>query len=124
MLEGFVLIAAYSAHRSDGETAALGIHLIVYCAIAACFAYGLYAMLQPSRGPNSGLTAYKPPPATVISYGKPFLPNSVVEPIASAAPIEPELTTTGCSDARARESQADGYDAVPAAHKQAGQSRS
>lgn len=97
MLEGFVLIAAYSAHRSDGETAALGIHLIVYCAIAACFAYGLYAMLQPSRGPNSGLTAYKPPPATVISYGKPFLPNSVVEPIASAAPIEPELTTTGRS---------------------------
>ena len=50
----------------DALCAALGIHLIVYCAIAACFAFGLYALLQPSRGPNSGLTAYKPPPATVI----------------------------------------------------------
>jgi hypothetical protein len=89
------LIAAYSAHRSDGETAALGIHLIVYCAIAACFAFGLYALLQPSRGPNSG--SYKPPPATVISYGKSFLANSVVEPIAPAAPFEPEPTTTGRS---------------------------
>ena len=91
------MIAAYSAHRSDGETAALGIHLTVYCAIAACFAFGLYALLQPSRGPNSGLTAYKPPPATVISYGRSFLANSVVEPIAPAAPIEPEPTTTGRS---------------------------
>ena len=36
-------------------SAALGIHLIVYCAIEACLAFGLYALLQPSRTPNSGL---------------------------------------------------------------------
>ena len=57
-------------------TAALGIHLIVYCAVGACFAFGLYALLQPSRAPNSGLAAYKPPPGTVVTYGKPFLANS------------------------------------------------
>jgi hypothetical protein len=91
------LIAAYSAHRSDGETAALGTHLIVYCAVGACFAFGLYALLQPSHTPNSGLSAYKPPPGTVVMYGKPFLANSVAEPTAPVAPIEPEPTTTGRS---------------------------
>jgi hypothetical protein len=44
-------------------SAALGIHLIVYCAIGAGLAFGLYALLQPSRTPNSGLALYKPPPA-------------------------------------------------------------
>ena len=42
-------------------SAALGIHLIVYCAIGARLAFGLYALLQPSRTPNSGLALYKLP---------------------------------------------------------------
>ena len=41
-------------------SAALGIHLIVYCAIGARLAFGLYALLQPSRTPNSGLALYNP----------------------------------------------------------------
>ena len=44
------MTAAYSGYRSDGVTAALGIHLIVYCVVGACFAFGLYVLLQPSRG--------------------------------------------------------------------------
>ena len=91
------MIAAYSAHRPDSVTAALGIHLIVYCAVGACFAFGLYALLQPSRAPNSGLAAYKPPPGTVVTYGKPFLAKGVAEPIAPVALIEPEPATTGRS---------------------------
>jgi hypothetical protein len=91
------VIATYSAHRPNGEAAALGTHLIVYCAVGACFAFGLYALLQPSRSFNPGLTAYNPPPGTVVTYGKPFLANGVGEPTAPAASIEPEPTTTGRS---------------------------
>jgi hypothetical protein len=117
------VIATYSAHRPNGEAVALGTHLIVYCAVGACFAFGLYALLQPSRSFNPGLTAYNPPPGTVVTYGKPFLANSVAEPTAPAASIEPEPTTTGSLGARAGP-EADGHAAVPAAHKQAAQSRS
>ena len=88
------MIAGYSEHRPDGVTTALAIHLIVYCAVGACLAFALYALLQPSRTPNSGLEAYKPPPRTVVTYGSPFLPKSVSEPIAPVALSEPESTTT------------------------------
>ena len=57
------MIAAYSAPRPDSVTAALGIHLIVYCSVGACLAFGLYALLQPSRAPNSGL-AVEPRPGS------------------------------------------------------------
>jgi hypothetical protein len=91
------LTAAYSGYRSDGVTAALGMHLVVYCVVGVCFAFGLYALLQPSRGSNPGLAAYEPPPGTVVRYGKPFLMKSVAEPIATVAPIEQEPETTGRS---------------------------
>jgi hypothetical protein len=55
------MIADYPKHP-DGVTAALAIHLIVYCAVGASFAFALYVLLQPSRAPNSGLAAYKPLP--------------------------------------------------------------
>lgn len=74
------MIAAYSAHRPDSVTAALGIHLIVYCAVGACLAFGLYALLQPSRAPNSGLAAYDALPGAVAKYGKPSLATTVAEP--------------------------------------------
>ena len=64
------MIATYPTHRIDSESAALGIHLIVYCAVGAGLAFGLYALLQPSRTPNSGLAIYKPPPAAVVTYAK------------------------------------------------------
>jgi hypothetical protein len=91
------LTAAYSGYRPDGVTAALGIHLVVYCAVGACFAFGLYALLQPSRVANPGVAEYKPPPGAVVRYGKPFLMKGVAEPVAPVAPIEPEPETTGRS---------------------------
>ena len=96
------MIAAYSAHRPDSVTAALGIHLIVYCAVGACLAFGLYALLQPSRASNSGLEAYVP--GALVKYGKPSLPTRVSEPIApfelpiaAVALIDPDPPTTGRS---------------------------
>jgi hypothetical protein len=98
------MIATYSAHSPDTTTAALGIHLIVYCAVGACLAFGLYALLQPSRAPNSGLAANEPPPGAVVKYGKPSLTTGFAEPIAPleqaiapAALIDPEQATTGRS---------------------------
>src|SRR5262245_30564962 len=78
-------MATYSARHPDSVTAALGVHLIVYSAVGACLAFGLYALLQPSRAPNSGLAAYEPPPGTVVKYGKPPTATTVSEPIA---PVE------------------------------------
>jgi hypothetical protein len=82
------MIATYSAHHPDTTTAALSIHLIVYCAVGACLAFGLYALLQPSRAPNSGMAAYEPPPGTVVKYGKPSLATGFAEPIA---PVEQSI---------------------------------
>ena len=97
------MIAAYSTRRIDSESAALGIHLVVYCAIGACLAFGLYALLQPSRTPNSGLAAYKPPTAAV-TYAKRSPATTGAEPIAPVeqpiAPVPPgdlEPVTTGRS---------------------------
>ena len=85
-------------------SAALGIHLIVYCAIGAGLAFGLYALLQPSCTPNSGLAVYKPPPAAVVTYGKRSPATTGAEPIAPVeqriAPVplgDPEPVTTGRS---------------------------
>ena len=84
------MIAAYSTHRIDSVSAALGIHLIVYCAVGACLAFGLYALLQPSRTPNSGLAVYKPPPAAVVTYAKRSPATTGAEPIAPVEqPIAP-----------------------------------
>jgi hypothetical protein len=98
------VIATYPTHRIDSVSAALGIHLIVYCAIGACLAFGLYALLQPSRTPNSGLAVYKPPPAAVVTYGKRSPATTGAEPIAPVeqplAPVplgDPEPVTAGRS---------------------------
>ena len=61
-------MAKYSGAQTDRLEVALAIHLGIYCAAAACFALGFYALLQPSRHPNPGLSAYKAPPAIVVTY--------------------------------------------------------
>ncbi len=61
-------MAKHSRARPDGLEVALAIHLGVYCAAAACFALGFYALLQPSRYPNPGMSAYKAPSAMVVTY--------------------------------------------------------
>ena len=78
--------------------------LIVYCAIGAGLAFGLYALLQPSCTSNSGLAVYKPPPVAVVTYGKRSPATTGAEPIAPVeqriAPVplgDPEPVTTGRS---------------------------
>jgi hypothetical protein len=98
-----------SAHpsriTSDGLDAALGIYLAVYSVAAACFAVGLYALLQPSKSHNPGTAAYNPPPGTVISYVAPA-PTRSPPPSdtdgRSAAATEP-ATTAGLADQAPRD---------------------
>jgi hypothetical protein len=40
---------------------ALAFHFCLYCAVAGCFAFGLYYLMQPTRLAYPGLAAYKPP---------------------------------------------------------------
>jgi hypothetical protein len=54
--------------QTDGLEVALAIHLGIYFAAAACFALGLYVLMQPSRHPNPGLSAYKAPSGMVATY--------------------------------------------------------
>ena len=83
----------YSREQTDGVDAALAISLGVYCAFATCFALGLYALLQPSRHPNSGLAGYKPPPAMVVTY-LPSFRNAVVSKSAALAAAETAKSET------------------------------
>jgi hypothetical protein len=95
-------MAGYPRYQGDGLAGALAIHLCIYCFVGGCFAFGLYELLQPTRSINPGLAAYKPPPATVISYGTsssqaaPSYPVPM-EPVAAAALLTPEPETTGRS---------------------------
>src|SRR5262249_30559435 len=98
------MIAPGSAYRPDGPTAALGIYLVVYCAVGACLAFGLFSLLPPLRVSNFGLAAYAPPPGAVVTYARPSQATRVAEPItpverptARAALIGQEPATTGRS---------------------------
>jgi hypothetical protein len=84
-----------SDQDSDGVAAGLVIHLCLYCAAAACFAFGLYYLMQPTRLVNPGLAAYKPPPRTVIANAVPL--RFEREAITPVARVEPEPETVGAS---------------------------
>ena len=56
---------------NDGLPVALAMHLGIYCAVAVCFAFGVYEFMQPSRIPNPGLAGYKPPPGSVDRHDSP-----------------------------------------------------
>ena len=47
---------------------AIAIHLAVCMLVYGFFGFGFYKMFQSLQFPNPGLAAYKPPPATVITY--------------------------------------------------------
>jgi len=79
---------------------ALGIHLCLYCALAGCLAYGLYALLQPARFANPGVAAYQAPPGTVVTYTLPLRLRNDRALGAAAAPTSPEPETTGLSAGR------------------------
>jgi hypothetical protein len=69
-------------HQDFDLTVALGINLGVYAGIVACFAAGLFWLMQPKVLQNHGLTAYKPPPGTVVIYtDSAWLPPAPSEPI-------------------------------------------
>ena len=54
--------------QSDGLEVAPAILLGLYCAVAGCFAFGLYALHQPTRLSNPSLSVYQFPPATIVTY--------------------------------------------------------
>jgi hypothetical protein len=67
----------------------------MYCAGAACIAFALYYLMQPTRLANPGLAAYKPPPRTVITYAPPLTLER--EALTPAAVVAPEPETVGAS---------------------------
>ena len=88
-------MAKFSQRPNDGVASALGIHLSLYCAVAGCLVLGLYALMQPSRSPNPGLAAYKPPPGTVVNYVAPAQTRERTEAAAAVVILPPEPETTG-----------------------------
>src|ERR1700719_2459120 len=48
--------------------AAIAVYLAVCMLVYGFFGFGFYKMFQSLQFPNPGLAAYKPPPATVITY--------------------------------------------------------
>jgi hypothetical protein len=84
-------------YRIDGTSAAVGIPVAAYMIVLSLFALWFYSLLQPRYTPNPGLAAYKPPPATVISYEMParlLAQHSQAPPLAEIeSPAEEPKTT-------------------------------
>jgi hypothetical protein len=78
------------AIRSDGLAGAIGL-VGVFVSPFAGFAAGLFWLLQPSIADNAGLTAYNPPPGTVVGYAPARPPSQAAEPGAAAAIARHEL---------------------------------
>jgi hypothetical protein len=89
-------MAAVSRQYRDGLPVALAIHLGIYCAVASMVALGVYELMQPTRIPNPGLAAFKPPPATVMTYVPGLVPNPEVTTAAASLQVAPE--TDGVAD--------------------------
>ena len=54
--------------QTEETGVAIAFYLAVCMFVCGLFGFGFYNMFQPRQIPNPGLTAYKPPPATVITY--------------------------------------------------------
>ena len=54
--------------QTEETGVAIACHLAVCMFVYGFFGFGFYNMFQPLQFPNPGLAAYKPPPATVITY--------------------------------------------------------
>ena len=69
---------------------ALGFNVGVYAGIVACFAAGLFWLMQPKVLQNQGLAAYKPPPGTVVIYADPTrVPPPLSEPPETVGMADP-----------------------------------
>ena len=67
----------------------------IYCVVAACFAFGLYGLMQPKRMDNPGLAASKPALGAAINFTSPAW--RLDQPDAMPAAVEPEVETIGAS---------------------------
>src|ERR1700681_4762397 len=54
--------------QTEETEVAFAFYLAVCMFVCGLFGFGFYNLFQPRQFPNPGLTAYKPPPATVITY--------------------------------------------------------
>ena len=82
------------------QTEESGVAIVLYLAVCmfvcGLFGFGFYNLFQPRQFPNPGLTAYKPPPATVITYaatakfayGEPAPSETATEEPSHGAPDE------------------------------------
>ena len=59
---------APSLIQTKNTSAAIATYAIICASIYGLLAFGFHTLMQPMRIPNIGLLAYKPPPATVITY--------------------------------------------------------
>jgi hypothetical protein len=65
----------------------LPIYGALCCLGVAAFAVWMYGLLQPTSAHNPGLSAYKPPPATIVGYGPAaILPASSREALTVVEP--------------------------------------
>jgi hypothetical protein len=72
--------------QSDGLEVAPAILLGLYCAVAGCFAFGLYALHQPTRLSN---------PRTIVTYARSPRLSDAPQPIPLVEAAAPEPETTG-----------------------------
>jgi hypothetical protein len=77
-----------SRNKNSGLVAGVGFCLGVYVVLAV----GFHWVMQPTVFKNSGLAAYKPPPATVVVYSEaPFVPPVPSEQLAPARSEPPSV---------------------------------
>ena len=82
--------------QTEKTGVAIAYYLAVCMFVCGLFGFGFYNMFQPRQFPNPGLTAYKPPPATVITYagtakfayGEPAPSETATEEPSHGAPDE------------------------------------
>ena len=80
-----------SREQAHGSSAGLAFYVGIYCAVAVGLVLGFIALFEPTRLTNPGLSAYKPPPRTVIADVPPSRPQHPPQPIVLAQEPEPEL---------------------------------
>ena len=76
----------YSQTKESGVVIAF--YLAVCMFVCGLFGFGFYNLFQPRQFPNPGLTAYKPPPATVITYAATAPSETATEEPSHGAPDE------------------------------------
>jgi hypothetical protein len=75
---------------------AIATYTAVCALVFGLLAFSFYKLMEPTRLPNFGLLAYKPPPATVVTYPPEALSDvtrATLPPAAGPPPDEPALET-------------------------------